>query len=189
VVFPKATDEEINSAIATAKNPPPGHMYQVDINADPDHFLDWDKPLSEQHPVVQDLARNADLSHLSPGNRSRRMFEAWRGEYTPPDGLVVPEPTGNDLHSLLTDYGNNRQNNEALTKTFVDAGIPGIKYLDQGSRGKGDGSRNYVVFNDALVKVLKKYGLAGLGGAAGAGAMMNQPQPGQAGQFPQAPPN
>jgi len=49
------------------------------------------------------------------------------------------------------------------------------------------GSRNYVVFNDALVKVLKEYGLAGLGGAAGAGAMMNQPQPAQAGQFPQAP--
>ena len=28
-------------------------MYQVNIGADPEHFLDWDKPLSEQHPVVQ----------------------------------------------------------------------------------------------------------------------------------------
>src|SRR5579864_5190846 len=32
----------------------PGSMYQVNIGADPEHFLDWDKPLSEQHPVVQD---------------------------------------------------------------------------------------------------------------------------------------
>ena len=27
---------------------PAGSMYQVGINADPEHFLDWDKPLSEQ---------------------------------------------------------------------------------------------------------------------------------------------
>ena len=30
---------------------PRGSMYQVNIGADPEHFLDWDKPLSEQHPV------------------------------------------------------------------------------------------------------------------------------------------
>ena len=29
-------------------------MYEVSINADPEHFLDWDKPLSEQHPKVQE---------------------------------------------------------------------------------------------------------------------------------------
>jgi hypothetical protein len=38
-------------------------------------------------------------------------------------------------------------------------GIPGIKYLDQGSRGAGEGSRNYVVFDDKLVSILKKYGI------------------------------
>src|SRR5262249_9752293 len=36
----------------------PGHMYEARINADPEHFLDWDNPLAEQHPVVQtQLAR------------------------------------------------------------------------------------------------------------------------------------
>jgi hypothetical protein len=25
----------------------PGHMYEVNIRADPSHFLDWDKPLSD----------------------------------------------------------------------------------------------------------------------------------------------
>jgi hypothetical protein len=30
------------------KHPDPGHMYEVNIRADPSHFLDWDKPLSEQ---------------------------------------------------------------------------------------------------------------------------------------------
>ena len=39
-------------------------------------------------------------------------------------------------------------------------GIPGIKYLDAGSRSAGDGSRNYVVFDDKLVEIVKKYGWA-----------------------------
>src|SRR5262249_28330253 len=30
----------------------PGRMYQVSIKADPEHFLDWDKPLSGQRPKI-----------------------------------------------------------------------------------------------------------------------------------------
>ena len=61
-----------------------------------------------------------------------------------------------------------------------DAGFPGIKYLDQGSRGAGNGSHNSVVFNDKNIAILKKYGLAGLGIGAGGAAMMGQNQPAQA---------
>lgn len=41
---------------------PRGNLYQVRINADPDHFLDWDKPLSEQSPKVQEA-----LERVNPG--------------------------------------------------------------------------------------------------------------------------
>jgi hypothetical protein len=185
--------------------------YEVNINADPAHFLDWDKPLSGQPPIVQDMARNADLSHLDPGNRTRRQIEMWReGKLPNPES----EPNGNVLHSALTDYGMNTGSNAALTDKFREAGIPGIKYLDQGSRSKaytvqptykgepyGDpvhfdhthpaerwaqeqrdkgfgaevkdtGSRNYVVFNDKLIDIMRKYGIAGAAGpplAAGFG--------------------
>jgi uncharacterized membrane protein YfhO len=56
-----------------------------------------------------------------------------------------------------------------------EAGIPGIRYLDQGSRTAGDGSRNYVVFDENLISILKKYGILGgigipaMGGVYGAG--------------------
>jgi hypothetical protein len=48
------------------------------------------------------------------------------------------------------------------------AGIPGIKYLDQGSRSAGEGSHNYVVFDANTMNIIRRYGLAGLmaGGAA-----------------------
>jgi hypothetical protein len=50
---------------------------------------------------------------------------------------------------------------QAASETLRDAGIPGIKYLDQGSRGAGAGTSNYVVFNDQLIDILKRYGLLG----------------------------
>jgi hypothetical protein len=50
-----------------------------------------------------------------------------------------------------------------ISQMLRDRGIPGIRYFDQGSRaGGGQGTRNYVVFDDKLIDILKKYGLAGL---------------------------
>jgi hypothetical protein len=60
----------------------------------------------------------------------------------------------------------------AAAKALQQAGIPGIRYLDQGSRGAGQGSHNYVVFDANTIQVLKKYGLAGL--MLGAGGVASQ---------------
>jgi len=38
---------------------PTGHMYEVAIHAKPEDFLDWDKPLSEQHPNIISKLKNA----------------------------------------------------------------------------------------------------------------------------------
>ena len=37
----------------------PGRMYEVEIDANPDDFLDWDAPLSEQSQTVQDALLNS----------------------------------------------------------------------------------------------------------------------------------
>jgi len=39
--------------------------------------------------------------------------------------------------------------------------IPGIRYLDQGSRGQSGGTSNYVLFNDKIIDIMKKWGIAG----------------------------
>src|SRR5690606_34436898 len=39
-----------------------------------------------------------------------------------------------------------------------EAGIPGIRYLDQGSRAAGEGSYNYVVFDDSIIEIVAKDG-------------------------------
>jgi hypothetical protein len=125
---------------------PKGKMYEVSINADPEHFLDWDKPLSEQSEHVKNALAQAgmDLRH---------------------DG---PQDAYAALHS-------DRAIGDRLLK---QAGIPGIKYLDQGSRGAGEGTHNYVLFDDKTVNILRKYGLAGLlSGAAADAAFQGKEQP------------
>jgi len=138
----------------------PGRMYEVEINADPDAFLDWDKPLSEQPPAMMDMVRDAlkREGYLRPNDNGPRQLQAaikaWRMERggmadTPMEALL----SGN--RSLLG--GNPGEVSQKLN----EAGIPGIKYLDAGSRDKAKGTRNYVVFDDKLVSIVKKYGIAG----------------------------
>ena len=126
---------------------PPGRMYQVGINASPEHFLDWDKPLSEQSDHVRNALK----------------------------GVVDERNPGSDVHEALV---NIHGSDEAATQALRQAGIPGIKYLDQGSRSAGEGSRNYVVFDDKLIDIIKKYGLVGLlGGGVGAASLPAQTAP------------
>jgi hypothetical protein len=45
---------------------------------------------------------------------------------------------------------------EGTSQMLREAGIPGIKYLDQASRGTGKGTRNLVLFSDENIKILKR---------------------------------
>lgn len=55
---------------------------------------------------------------------------------------------------------------EATSQRLQSLGIPGIRYLDQGSRGAGAGTMNTVVFDDSLIKILERNGVP-MGGLLG----------------------
>jgi hypothetical protein len=134
-----------------------GSMYEVGIDADPQTFLDWDKPLSEQPENV----RAAFDSLVHPDVRKIRGRQIEDGSLTGPG--VLRAPLGMDSYS-----------DAAASAAWRDAGIPGIRYLDGNSRGVGKGSSNYVVFNDELVKILRKYGMTGVGFGLGASALSSR---------------
>jgi hypothetical protein len=162
-----------------------GRMYEVNINADPEHFLDWDKPVGEQYPEI--VKKIMDTAYLE--RKAKENPDSWEA-------------------SQLTYLRNRRVGDIAgdaqAVQKLREAGIPGIKYLDQGSRGdykifskggdqygimKPNGTEyplsfnkadaqaevnrqnkyaktyNYVVFDDKLIDIIKKYGIAGLIGA------------------------
>jgi len=111
-----------------------GSLYQVNINADPAHFLDWDKPLSQQEPFVSDALSQI----LKPSDRM-------------PFAYLRSSP--------------------GAEQRMQEAGIPGIKYLDQMSRQSGQGTRNYVVFDPKIIDIINKYGI---GGAIAAGLISQE---------------
>jgi hypothetical protein len=116
----------------------PGRMYEVNINASPEDFLDWDKPAADQLASV----------------RSKLPLE-WQNDFSP------EYPT----------FQGHAQTPEGIAR-LREAGIPGIKYLDQGSRTAGEGSRNYVLFRDDIVDIVRKYGMAAAVSMYGANAVM-----------------
>jgi alkylated DNA nucleotide flippase Atl1 len=131
-----------------------GNFYTVDL---PDEhiakMLDWDAPLSEQPEAVRNVI---DQVRNIPETEWRRMVDS-HGEYDP-TGLGVTAvaairrgdvKTGADL----VEYAGN---NPAGSAWLRDRGIPGIRYFDGGSRGAGQGTRNFVIFDGDTAKILKR---------------------------------
>ena len=121
-----------------------GHLYKVDI---PDEavarMLDWDKPLSQQAPEVQ-----AAL------NKLRELPEIYKDSNTLFD---IPNAADGEAfyHALFRDV-NGADRASASLKAL---GIPGIRYLDGGSRTAGTGTSNFVLFDDQLPRILERNGV------------------------------
>jgi hypothetical protein len=69
-------------------------------------------------------------------------------------GLTDSDHLGGDLIAAMD------AKRAAGAESMRQAGVPGIRYLDQGSRGVGDGTSNFVVFpgNEDLLTILKRNG-------------------------------
>jgi hypothetical protein len=128
---------------------PLGSMYEVNINANPEDFIDYDAPLSAQSENVQRFANERWQQIMG-----RSPDPTIEGEYI----LKMASPqSGIDGPDWLLRGGPS----DAQRDRLLEAGIPGVRYLDAGSRGAGDGSRNLVVFDENIIEIVRKYGIAG----------------------------
>jgi len=121
-----------------------GHMYEVNINAHPDHFIDWDRRVLEQPEIATKLFNGPDFIKNTAREEVKKNNDLTYGELH--GRLSVKHPRGQ----------------QGLTEHLQEMGIPGIKYFDAGSRNAGEGSRNYVVFDDKLVTTKRKYARGGI---------------------------
>jgi len=106
--------------------------YEVNFRARPEELLDWDKPITGQ-PAYQRLREHWDAKIGDPDIIAQRLS---MGE----------APTGAKLYQSLTGIGRNQL---AASKQLNEAGIPGIRYLDEGSRGP---ARNIAVAEQQIAK-------------------------------------
>ena len=120
------------------------NSYEVRIKAKPDEFLDWDKPLSEQPAAIQNAVRKVGIEPpASLGRPSSWLSDATGIKEFVPNGAWVYESIGDAI---------------SATNALREAGIKGIRYLDGGSRNAGEGTSNYVVFDDSILQIVSKNG-------------------------------
>ena len=114
----------------------PGYLYKGDI---PDEilpkFLDWDKPLSQQSEEVQKALAKIDPDSFSPKGND-----------------YAPEELGQMIYARIANSPLAKNQAEA-TAVLNQYGIRGIRYLDQGSRGEGKGTSNFVPFRPEDYKI------------------------------------
>ena len=113
-------------------------------------MLDWDKPLSEQPESVRKALENTPAAQrLNKMDADAR--EAFGDTYT--DDWATEVSAGSLYREMADELGA-----AGASKAMQDAGIPGIKYFDQGSRAAGEGTRNMVLFDDLArrAKILKR---------------------------------
>ena len=137
-----------------------GNLYHSRIHAHPDHFLDWDKPLSEQSEHVQNAIKSFYTGDIPVVNKYNEKMKG--GDYY----QHMTQAAGGIMHKSKLDKAGMPSNLpggtvERLSKYLKTIGIPGIRYLDQGSRGAGEGTHNYVVFDPKDIEIMKRYAQGG----------------------------
>jgi hypothetical protein len=170
--------------------------YEVNINADPAHMLDWDNKLPMNSPA------RAKLYEL--GEKGMKYHEGGIDRQFAKDSILSAQ------NELLTGEGALRMMGKAVdqarpimkaegdpyalfgslpamsSRMLNEAGIPGIKYLDEGSRGRQVSNKNalwqdplthnYVIFDPSIIDITRKYAVPGALGAGGMGALAAQDQ-------------
>ena len=72
--------------------------------------------------------------------------------------MIDDDSTGAAIYGDLADRdAEGPQNAIFASEHLKDVGITGNKYLDAASRRNGEGTHNYVVFDDEAIKILKRY--------------------------------
>lgn len=166
----------------------PGAVYKVDINdAIADRMLDWDAPLSEQSPAVREALAKIEPDHYSPDSPDydpNEMGQVIYNRIAPKEFVAVGEDGRGFARyktrdAALSAVGGDKSkvrvvrdpSKEATSAELAKHGIPGLRYLDAGSRQGGNGTRNFVVWDEDQIKILEENGVpyAGVGGQVAAG--------------------
>lgn len=165
------TPEEIEAAIERFDNVLKdinekfsGRMYEVRIKASKDELLDWHKPLSEQPSVIEKLQNFVDKKVQE---KNGNIFLTNEYIQSLNEMLKYPEEIrGWEVYSDFQDRAKGlplegkESKGQKASAILEEAGLKGIRYDDELSRGKEGGTSNFVVFDPRIIEIARKYGVA-----------------------------
>jgi hypothetical protein len=111
-----------------------GQVYRLDIPDDVmPKLLNWDNPLDQQTDPIKDALRKVIDSRYDSGT-----FDSY-----------IKASEGGDFRDLLSNF--DEFSDRELSEELAEAGVPGLRYLDGGSRNKGKGTYNYVIWDQKVL--------------------------------------
>lgn len=118
---------ELREAVADS-----GQLYTVDLLPEPDAFLNWDKSFNEQSEAVKSAIRAARQKASDDYFKNPDDIQAVEAVATLRIILDEQERRGEEVYrNISSSLG---ANSKKASEFLAAAGIPGIRYLDQGSR-------------------------------------------------------
>ena len=137
----------------------PGALYEVNIKASSDDFIDWEKPLADQ-PKALNAMKELFLDEV------KRLNDPILNElYSTVDDVSIADlglfdkSKGSQAYNTIAN-SNVARGQAELSRKLKEKGIQGIKYSDAMSRKTDGGTKNFVVFDPRIIEISKKYGVA-----------------------------
>lgn len=126
-----------------------GALYHVELAPAEDEYLLWDEPFDMQSQKVQDgLLRLLGMDTIARAVGNASLGGLW-------------------LYRMAAEQARKKQPVEVrnapggapqvASENLFLVGIRGIKYLDGMSRADGEGSHNYVIFDDADIEIIERF--------------------------------
>jgi hypothetical protein len=144
----QVVEMEVEASDAVRKMKGAGKLFTVEVPEDSD-MLNWSKPLKDQSEKVK-----AAIKPLVDRLSGSRM-----NDYDKKD-IVSGKATGEIFYRALAAEMAQGQarvfDDQAASEAMREVGIPGHRFLDGGSRQSGEGSYNYVVYDESAVSVTNK---------------------------------
>jgi hypothetical protein len=170
---------------------PEGHMYEVDLRVDPSQLLDYDVPLGSQSPAVQQAVRDV-IGRLPPGYPGRDLYERAQAQYgraAASDAFRISGVPGQRYRDQVSrarvdlqppTFNNSAKQWEVLNfngQLIAKEATPGLAWQRAQEAARTLGTRNYVIWDDSLIDILRKYGLPALITGAAYGAQQQGATP------------
>lgn len=138
-----------------------GKLYEVNINADPKHLYDLDRPASEQSDHVREALTGSNLAKIRQTDQGFVVDYEQNGVPKTSRAFQTADAARNaagPITAPLRDWVSGQANDGAMPQVSPDiadilrrSGIPGAKYTQHGAD-------NYVMFDDAPISIMNKYG-------------------------------
>lgn len=120
-----------------------GRLYEVDLDISDNEIVAWDEKVDSQKAVSEKVVAAVSNAGKMGADAARRL---------------IAGKTWGQVHNALVKNKGVRPS--TISSALLNEGIKGSKYLDAQSRKRGDGSYNYVIFDDESVSIQKENDLS-----------------------------